>query len=363
MRIASLDTFPIGLPFARPYRSAAGRLERREMVVVRIASEDGAVGWGDAVPLSLRGGPRLEAVRRDLEEACRPALRGADLGEAATAHAAGVGRCREAGAGAQALSAIDVALLDLAGKVGGEPAWRLLGAAAPGPVICNATIGADAPERAAAAAATAVRSRFTTIKVKVGDDGDVERMRAVRVAAGPDPALRIDANGIWPEQRAVERITTIAGLGLELAEQPCATLAGLAAVRARTGVPVVADESVSDLADARAAVAANACDAATLKLAKVGGPLAAIAIAAQAPAYLSSALDSVLGIAAAAHTARALPQRGFAAGLAHGLATAPLFTDNVADDRPWSGPQIELGERPGLGIDVDESAIARLRLR
>lgn len=363
MRIASLDTFPIGLPFTRPYLTATGRLERREMVVVRIASEDGAVGWGDAVPLSLRGGPGLATVRRDLEEACRPALAGADLGEGAASHPAGVRRCLQAGAGAQALSAIDIALLDLVGKVEGEPAWRLLGAGAPGPVICNATIGADPPERAAAAAAAAVRSRFTTIKVKVGDGDDLERMRAVRAAAGPDAALRIDANGVWPQERAIERVTTMAGLGLELAEQPCSTLAGLAAVRARTGVPVVADESVGDVGEARMAIAAGACDAATLKLAKVGGPLAAIAIAGAAPAYLSSALDSAVGIAGAAHTALALPQRGFAVGLAHGLATASLFADNVADDRPWSGPEIELGEHPGLGIDVDESAIARLRLR
>ncbi len=86
-------------------------------------------------------------------------------------------------------------------------------------------------------------------------------------------------------------------------------------------------------------------------------------VARAAPAYLSSALDSTLGIAAAAHTALALPRWGFAVGLAHGLATASLFADNVADDHPWSGPEIELGERPGLGIDVDEPALSRLRLR
>ena len=94
------------------------------------------------------------------------------------------------------------------------------------------------------------------------------------------------------------------------------------------------------------------------------GPHAALAIAADPlPSYLSSALDSALGIAAAAHTVQAMPARGFAAGLAHGLATSTLFADNVADDGPYSGPEIEAGAAPGLGVEVDEAAIERLRLR
>jgi L-Ala-D/L-Glu epimerase / N-acetyl-D-glutamate racemase len=363
MRVARLDAVPIGLPFDRPYATATGRLERREMLIVRIEAADGTVGWGDAVPMSLRGGPGLEAVRRDIERVCAPALTGIDLGDPTAAHGTAVRLCDEAGAGDQALSAIDIAMLDLAGKTTGEPAWRVLGATAGTSVTCNATIGADPPDAAARDAATAVQLGFGTVKVKVGDDDDLERIRAIRAAVGPGTRLRIDANGVWPPQRAVERVAGIAALGLELAEQPCADIPGLARVRSETGVPVVADESVGRIEEARAALAAGACDAVNLKLAKVGGPLAAIAIADAAPAYLSSALDSALGIAAAAHTAAAMPSRGFAAGLAHGLATSPLFTDNVAVDAPLAGPGIDPGERPGLGIDVDEAAIDRLRLR
>ena len=81
------------------------------------------------------------------------------------------------------------------------------------------------------------------------------------------------------------------------------------------------------------------------------------------PNELSRALDSALGIAAAAHTARAMPQHRFASGLAHGLATSPLFADNVADDGMLTGPEIVAGDLPGLGVTVDEVAIERLRLR
>ncbi|HET6830051.1 MAG TPA: enolase C-terminal domain-like protein [Solirubrobacterales bacterium] len=364
MRIAELDVIPVGLPFADPYVTATGRLDQREMLIVRIAAADGTAGWGDAVPMGLRGGPGTSAVRRELEGACRPELVGRDVGaDPGRFIRPALERCLEAGAGAQAVSAIDIALLDLCGRLAGEPAWRILGAAAAAPIVCNATLGADAAERAGEAAAAAVRAGFRTLKVKVGDGSDVERMRAVRAAAGPDARLRIDANGSWDVAEASGRLEELGPLTIELVEQPCLTVGELAVVRAATDVPVVADESVKDLAEATSALADGACDAVTLKLAKVGGPHAAVAIAAAVPAFLSSALDSVLGIAAATHAAQAMSPRGFAIGRAHGLATSGLFTDNVADDVAFRGPELEVGRAPGLGIDPDPAAIERLRLR
>ncbi len=362
MRIASFEVIPVGLPFARTYATATGRLDRREMLILRLDSGEGAAGWGDAVPMSLRGGAGIAEVAAGLERACE-ALAGAELDpDPRRAAAAALERAVEAGARGPALSAIDVALLDLLGRRDGVPAWRLLGAAGPSAVVCNATIGADAPAEAAAAAAAAAGSGFETVKVKAGDESDVERVLAVRAACGPESRLRVDANGAWTVARARERLEAMAPAGLELAEQPCATVAELAELRASTPVPIVGDESVNDRAEAAAAIAAGAIDAATLKLAKVGGPRAALEIAEAVPAYLSSALDSAIGIAAAAHTAAALRGDGFAAGLAHGLATSPLFADNVADDGPFTGPEIELGPAPGLGVEVDRDALERLRL-
>ena len=351
MRIASFEVFPVALPFRRPYATATGTLTRREMLLVRIGGGDGTPGWGDAVPLSLRGGPALEAVAADLY-ACAGVLDGFVLAADATAAAQeALSACRRAGAGPQAISAVDIALLDLLGKRDGVPAWRLLGASAPERIACNATIGADDAADAADAAAKAVRAGFETIKVKAGDGRDVDRIRSVRAAAGPAPRLRIDANGCWDVAVALERLHALEAVGLELAEQPGATLADLAAIRSGTEVPVVADESVTDVAEAEAAVRLQAIDAATLKLAKVGGPRAALAIDSIAPAYLSSALDSVVGVAAAAHTAVAMESRGFAAGRAHGLATSPLFAENVADDSAFRGPEIDIGSEPGLGVE------------
>ena len=367
MRVHAVETFPVGLPFREPYIAANGTLEAREMLLLRLSSGD-LEGWGDAVPLSLRGGADMARVASDLELTCAPILIDVELdqirppAEAGAAIRSVLADCTAAGASFPAVAAVDIALLDLLGKSYGLPAWALLGAARSEPVACNGTVGAGPSAAVAADAAELVAQGFTAIKVKVGTGEDRERLEAVRAACGERVALRIDANGAWDLQRAVAELEGLASVGLELAEQPCAEVEDLAALREFSETPIVADESVATAEDARRAGELGACDAATLKLAKVGGPHAAIALAELVPSYLSSALDSPLGIAAALHTAQALPARGFAAGRPHGLSTSDLFADNVASVDTLSGPQIAVPAGSGLGVEVDEPAIERLRI-
>lgn len=357
-RITSVETTPVALPFHEPYVTSAGTLEVREMILLRITTDDGLTGWGDAVPLSLRGGASLAEVSDALEECCAPLLVGSPLDREALLDV-----CAESRPPPPALAAVDVALLDLAGKASSEPAWRVLGAGAAPSVACNATLGAGEPAATAAVAGNLAELGFATFKIKVGTGEDLERVRAVRDAAGEAAKLRVDANGAWSVATAIEMLTEMSRLRLELAEQPCATSEELAALGGRIDVPIVADENVASEADAARVAALGACDAATVKLAKVGGPRVALRIAATLPSYLSSALDSPLGIAAAAHTVGALPGGGFVADLAHGLATSGLFADNVADDEPFRGPAIDLSDAPGLGVEIDEAAVERLRIR
>jgi L-alanine-DL-glutamate epimerase-like enolase superfamily enzyme len=365
--ISAIETIPVGLPFREPYVTATGSLDQREMLIVRITGPGGEIGNGDAVPLSLRGGPDLASVRADIDGACAAILTGAEIEphpeSVLAATAPPIAACAAAGAGPQAIAGVEMALLDLIGRLRGEPLWRLLGAAMAVPVECNATLGADDPVHAAATASTYARSGFTTLKLKVGSGEDVERLEAVRATVGGTVALRVDANGAWSVAEARECLNALREVGLELAEQPCATVGELAELRPLVDVPIVADES-ADTSDAAAeCMAAGACDAVTVKLAKVGGIGAALELAESAPAYLSSALDSPLGILAAAHTTQVLPARGFATELAHGLATSSLFADNVADDGHLHGPCIELGDDPGLGIELDEASLERLRIQ
>jgi L-alanine-DL-glutamate epimerase-like enolase superfamily enzyme len=137
----------------------------------------------------------------------------------------------------------------------------------------------------------------------------------------------------------------------------------MAKVRREASIPVFADESVASPGDATRAVAAEACDGATVKIAKVGGVGAARAVFDVLPTYLSSALDGPVGIAAAAHLAQVLPTTGAAAGLAHGLATAELFDATIAslECRIENARLLPSGD-PGFGVEIEERMLERYRL-
>jgi L-Ala-D/L-Glu epimerase len=370
MRIEGLEATPISLPFRQRYRTAAGQLDGRSMVIVRIRSASDHFGLGEAVPLTLRGGPGLERILAELERVCAPALAGADLSPVLSANRNAVRglvwglleRCRGQGAGAQAIAAIDIALHDLAGRISGLPAWQLLGAESAREVRCNASLDAGEPAETAERAGEAARRGFTCFKVKVGAGDDEGRVAAVRRSAGPEARIRVDANGAWAREPAVARIEGLAEVGLELVEQPSPTLEDLASIRSRVAVPIVADESVAGAEDADRAAASGACDAATLKLAKVGGPLEALRIASVIPSYLSSALDGPIGIAAALHAAQALPRGGLTDGLAHGLATLDMFAASYARTDGLVGPALIPPPGPGIGVVVDDVALNELRI-
>lgn len=359
MRITSLDAIPYALPFLNPYVTARGRLERRELVLVRLRTDQGLEGLGEAVPLSLRGGASLETIVAELRGPVATSLLGVDLDlDPELAGAPSAERVS-----APVAAAIEVARLDLAAKLAGAPAWRCLGADSAEPVECNATLVAGPPAAVAADAERWLDRGFRTLKLKVGVPGDVGQVEAVRHAAGPEAGIRVDANGVWSPQEAVLRLTAMERHRIELAEQPTGDLEGLAAVRSQTAVPIAADESVATVADAERAVELDACQLVTVKLAKVGGPGPAGAIANRLPAYVSSALDGPVGIAAAAHAVQAIRARGTLAPLAHGLATQLLFADTIAAlECELRGDLLHLPDAPGLGVEIDAAALERHRL-
>jgi len=343
--ITRAEVVPYALPFKDRYESAGGVLERREMVLLRIESGQGAVGLGEAVPLSLRGGESLATIADELRGwASEPREPSADL-SAPT-------RC-----------AIETALLDLEARIADLPVWSLLGAGAAQPVECNATLGAGEPLNVAQRAIEWAGLGFRSFKLKVGVPGDIDQVALVRRAVGGEAKLRVDANGAWDPDEAVDELNAMHEEGrLELAEQPCRTLEGLAALRQRVNVPIAADESVADPEDARRAIEGGACDLATVKLSKVGGPREALKVAEVLPVWLSSALDGPVGIAAAAHTVQALPESGDA-GVAHGLATQRLFAGTIASrECELTDGFLQLPDGPGLGIEIDDAALDRHRL-
>jgi O-succinylbenzoate synthase len=348
-RIEAFEVVPFALPFREPYVTARGRLEERQLALLRLGS-GGVEGLGEAAPLALRGGTSLALVVEELDAMWRPHLVGEQLSGDPEDHVRGVAEFSR-----PARDAVKMALFDLVGRLSDIPVWRLLGATEAAPVRCNATLAAADPAAVAERALDWAARGFETFKLKAGLKGDVEAVSAVRDAVGPDAQLRVDANGSWSVDMAAERLRQMSPL--ELAEQPVATLEEMAALRARTDVLLAADESVVTPDDADQA--ARVCDAATVKLAKVGGPRAAMLIAQRIPVYLSSALDGPVGIAAAGHVAQAIEDRGFA----HGLATSLLFAETVASrECSVADGHLHLPPGPGLGVEIDEEALTSRRI-
>ncbi|MGZ5309571.1 MAG: mandelate racemase/muconate lactonizing enzyme family protein [Solirubrobacterales bacterium] len=357
MKPQRLELVPYALHFREPYVTARGELRERRLLLVRIGDASGAEGIGEAAPLALRGGPDLDEIERELRELCWPLIEGVEL------EAEEIGRvlaaCRGRGVSLQALAALDIALHDLAGKLAGEPVWRVLGAREAAPVRCNATLPAANPSELDRLARRWAEGGFQTFKLKVGLLGDVAQVGRVRESVGPDALIRVDANASWRADTAVERLRAMVKFRLEIAEQPAPNLEDLAEVRRRTGLTVAADESVVEAADARRAVELGACDLATVKLAKSGGLLAAADIARELPVYLSSALDGPTGIAAAVHAVQAIPD----AGVAHGLATSELFEDTIASRQcTLEADRLAPPDGPGLGVEIDERLLEERRL-
>jgi L-alanine-DL-glutamate epimerase-like enolase superfamily enzyme len=356
VRLSSVEVIPYALPFKRPYVTARGVLERREMVLLRVRDEDGVVGLGEAVPLALRGGVTLTEVVRELEEWAE--------------------RQTDAGLSAPARCAVAVARMDLLGRrvadQGGDE-----GEAVP----CNATLVAGEPEAVAADAEAWAADGFSTFKLKLGAESastrleeglmrtrgsqDVGMVRAVRDALGAEVRIRVDVNAAWNLETAKERLGLLEPHGIELAEQPVETLEEMAELTEATSIPLAADEGVTNLREAEQAAALGACAYTGIKLSKVGGPEEALAVADVLPAYITSALDGPVGIAAAAQTALSLAETGHPERLhlAHGLATQRLFAETIAAvECEVRAGMLHLPPGPGLGVEIDEEALQAHRI-
>ncbi len=199
-------------------------------------------------------------------------------------------------------------------------------------VPVNATVPAVDPEEAHAIVR---RSGCGTAKVKVaergqGFDDDVARVEAVRDALGPSGRLRVDVNGAWSVDEAVTRLRRLDKYDLEYAEQPCATLEELAAVRRACDVPIAADESIRRAEDPLRVRAAEAADVAVVKVQPLGGVREALRVveACGLPAVVSSAVETSVGLAAGLALAAALPSLPYACG----LGTMALLDGDVVDD-------------------------------
>lgn len=358
MRIDRVELFAVRLPLRSFFHTAVGSTDVRDLGVLRLTDEDGRVGLGEITPYPDPSAPPLDDLLTAFEHGARDQLLGAEVFDS--------GLTLEHQLPPAVEAAIDVALLDLLARREHKRVADLIGTSVQEQVAVNATITAPEPDEVAALGELAVNSGFETIKLKVGMKHDLARVEALRDAVGFETLIRLDANGGWRTGEAIEAISEFEAFGLELVEQPVSPedLTSMQRVRDAVVVPVVADEGIRSLSDLDLHVANGACDGVAIKLAQVGGITSASVLAGRATqagliTFVTSTLDGPVGLAAGIHFAAA--RSDFS--VANGLATGELFEESYGLGLPSVVEGIlQLGPAPGLGIEIDEDALADLAI-
>jgi L-alanine-DL-glutamate epimerase-like enolase superfamily enzyme len=242
------------------------------------------------------------------------------------------------------------------GLLGGEPRQ----------LETDITADLDMPEKMAARVKDFIAKGYRTIKIKVGQDPDLDiaRLEAIREAIGDNPAISIDANQGWTVPQALAALKGMEKFRILFVEQPVASwdMDGLRAVRQNSPIPVMADEALFSPQDAIRLVKAEACDYFNIKLMKAGGianslKIADVAEGANIRAMVGCMLETRLALTAAAHLMVARKNIIFAdldGNTSHTV-------DPVTGGMEVKGGMITLPESPGLGADIDLAFLKSLR--
>ena len=303
----------------------------REGILVRLISSNGFEGWGQAMPHS--------GILTDANEA--------EVAEVA----------------------LDTASCDLASQQADMPLcdWLRIEATiqtSPESIPVNALIFGATPEEVAEAGEVAANSGFPAVKLKVGGEElqkDIARVRALREAIGSKIAIRLDANGAWQPQEALQALRSLAAFDIEYIEEPTAGLTTIAELASQSPIAVAADESIKSVSDLSKLPQLGIL-VAVVKPAVLGNLKHLLAACRQlvsegVKVTVSSALDSSIGIACATHFAAALNL----ADTPCGLATATHLTQDLAPPLLIANGRILLPHSPGLGMTPTPEALKNLR--
>jgi len=362
LMIRRIDAIPVALPLKSPMKMADITITKAENLLVRIESADGLVGWGEAPSAPTMTGDTLGGLVAAVRDHLAPQLIGKD---ANADHRAQLQRSLVGNSGAH--SAVEMALLDLLGRVTGKRLIDLVGRplrqrVSPMWLLGNATVEADIAEAQAKRA-----EGFNFFKLKIGVKPIAEEIAAAHAIrkALPDAALCADANcglTLAAARRYAER-TRDAKLAFIEQPLPVGDVAGLKVLARAIKTPIGMDESIHSLSDIDAVRRAGA-KGVSLKLIKLGGfreAFAAGKLCRKLGLKINVAAkiaESSIGTAAAVHLACAVPNVDWGVSLTNMYFAADIVTAPIA----LKDGVVALPTGHGLGVEVDESAVARFRV-
>jgi len=363
--IRRVDAIPVALPLKAPMKMAAETIAAAQNLLVRIEAADGTVGWGEAASAPTMTGDTQGGLVAAVRDHIAPLLMGQDARTWATlcktSHRALAGN-------GGAHSAVEMALLDLVGRAGGQRLIDLVGKPRRNAVKPMWLLGNPTPEADAAEAHAKQKEGFNFFKLKIGVKPlgkEIAIAFAVREAL-PKTPLCADANCGLTLAAAKSYVEKTRKAGLMFVEQPLAhdDLAGLKALAKATNVPIGIDEGIHGFADIEANARAGA-GGISLKLIKLGGMSAALEAAnickrlGLSVNIAAKIAESSISSAAALHLACAVPKADWGVSLTHFY----LAEDIVKRPLPLADGLVALPEGPGLGVEVDEAAVDRIRVR
>ncbi|MCR9160303.1 MAG: mandelate racemase/muconate lactonizing enzyme family protein [Nannocystaceae bacterium] len=285
MRVQTVRLQHVRIPLRRAFKHALHERTHADAVLVTVEGDDGSVGWGEIQPRPYVTGESMQEVLRTEGPALAQALVGQSFETWSDATGWLEQQAATRGPKLATLCGFDLALLDALGRSLGEPVAAALGGESHETLPAGVIIGFEQPtEKLARYCATLRLAGKTHVKVKVGLQDDAERLAAI-VKVFKTLPLRLDANAAWTADEAIERLRALGAVApIASIEQPVVAddIDGLRRIQEETGIAVMADESLRDLADAQRLIDAGAARIFNVRLGKNGGVWAAHRLCARA---------------------------------------------------------------------------------
>lgn len=360
MKITRITVWALDLPLTEPYRLSGGRLtfERLDSTFVRIDTDDGLSGWGEACPWGSTYLPAHGPGVRAGIETLAPAVLGRDprslraLNDAMDVQLPGH---------LYAKAAIDIACWDILGQAAGMPLWQLFGGSEAAPVAVNSSISTGSPDEMIALIRSASRKGYRTHSAKLGGHdiaADIARIEAISAALPADEKVTYDINRAWTPGVAVQVLNAVAAR--DWVEQPCETLDQCVQVARRVSNPIMLDECLHSFQDHLEAWKRGACEGVKVKPNRVGGLTRALQIrdfgvAVGWQMHIEDVGGTALADTAAIHLASATPD-------AHRLASWLCHDHLSVDPVPGQGARNVDGfatppSAPGLGVVPENNSL------
>lgn len=370
LRIREITCQIVDAPTIRRHKLSNTQVDRQSFVLVRLRLDNGAVGIGEGATL---GGPKWaeespESIQSVIDTYLAPACLGAD---ARAPEAVSLRLAKAASRNFAAKAAIEAALYDALGKSLELPAAELLGGRVRDRMeVLWALASGDADQEIEEARAKLAARTHRRFKIKIGfqsPQADLARLRKIADGVGATAELIVDINQGWCEADTIRYLPQLGELGVALIEQPlpAGQLEALARVAARSPAPIMVDEACFTAADVARAGALGAGSVLSLKLVKSGGMLelkraAAVAEAHGLQLYGGCLLES--GVGAAAHLAvfATLPRLHWGT---EQFGPRILARDLARPSLTYEDFHVRLPDGPGLGVDLDEDAVAEMARR